>query len=79
MRARPEAIQSKKEQTQGAGRSVIAVSDIRKNEKCGSTCFVWQGRDALDGDLFPVCCYKKENEDRQPEGCLGKGIYEDRI
>ena len=52
---------------------------MRKNEKCGSTCFVWQGQDALDGDLFPVCCYKKENGDRQPEGCLGKGIYEDRI
>ena len=58
---------------------VYSVSDIRNNEKCGSTCFVWQGRDALDGDLFPVCCYKKENGDRQQEGCLGKGIYEDRI
>lgn len=37
------------------------------------------GRECPGRGSFPCLLLQKGNADRQQEGCLGKGIYEDRI
>lgn len=71
--ARPEAIQSKKEQTQGAGRSVIAVSDIRKNEKCGSTCLCGRAEMLWTGIFSLSAVTKKKMETGSQKAVWGRG------
>ena len=41
--------------------------------------FCMAGQRCLGRGFYPCLLLQKGNGDRQQKGCLGKGIYEDRI